>query len=130
MDYLKIEKIAIIGLGYVGLPLAVEFGRKFPTIGFDIDKIRIKELNSGYDHTLEIAESKLKETFDQGFFSVSSNMDSIKDSNIYIVTVPTLTDKHNKPDLSALYGASEMIGENTKKGKFGNLRIYGLSRSH
>jgi UDP-N-acetyl-D-galactosamine dehydrogenase len=113
------DKIAIIGLGYVGLPLAVEFAKKFPTVGFDINQERIKELNKGHDRTLEVEDEHLKSVLADapgkiGLFN-SANMADIRDCNIFIVTVPTPTDKHNRPDLTPLYKASETVGKVLKK---------------
>lgn len=100
-------KIAIIGLGYVGLPLAVEFAKKLPVLGFDINQIRVDELRSGKDATLEISEEELSEA---EYLSYSSEVDDLKESNVYIVTVPTPIDKHKKPDLTPLEKASFMLG--------------------
>lgn len=113
------NSIAIIGLGYVGLPLAVEFAKKFPTIGFDINEQRINELNSGYDRTLEVEDEHLKSVLVQkpgslGLYN-SKSIDDIKNCDIYIITVPTPTDKHNRPDLTPLYKASETVGKVLKK---------------
>lgn len=100
-------KIAIIGLGYVGLPLAVEFAKKIPVLGFDINQARVDELRSGKDATLEISEEELSEA---EYLSYSSEVDDLKVSNVYIVTVPTPIDKHKKPDLTPLEKASFMLG--------------------
>lgn len=114
-------KIAIIGLGYVGLPLARLFATKFPVIGFDINQSRIAELNSGQDATLEVEEDILKAVLtstipvDKGLFC-SSNINDIADCNYYIVTVPTPVDKNNRPDLTPLYKSSETVGKVLKKG--------------
>ncbi len=110
------KKIAVIGLGYVGLPLAVEFGKKFKTVGFDINVPRVIELNNGHDHTLEVADDYLKDVLANHSFSVSSNAADISDCNIYIVTVPTPTDKNNRPVLTPLIKASETVGKVLKKG--------------
>ncbi len=113
-------KIAIIGLGYVGLPLARLFATKYSVVGFDINKTRITELNSGIDKTLEISETLLKSvlvqnsTEETGLFC-TNNLEDIKDCNYYIVTVPTPVDKNNKPDLTPLYRASETVGKVLKK---------------
>ena len=109
-------KIAIIGLGYVGLPLAVEFGKKYLTVGFDINSKRVEELKNGIDKTLEINSDILTTTLSNGMFSVSSNKNDIKDCNFYIVTVPTPTDKNNRPVLTPLIKASEIVGSILKKG--------------
>lgn len=105
-------KIAIIGLGYVGLPLAVEFGRKQETVGFDIHKKRIEELKSGHDRTCEVEDSELKNI---PYLSYTHELKDIEDSNIYIVTVPTPIDIYKKPDLTPLIKASEMLSGILKK---------------
>ncbi|NCX95540.1 MAG: nucleotide sugar dehydrogenase, partial [Chitinophagia bacterium] len=118
-------KIAVIGLGYVGLPLAVEFSKYYPTLGFDINKQRIAELQSKHDFTLEVAEDLLLQvTVDTppakgntGLFC-TYNMEHIADCNVYIITVPTPVDKNNRPDLTPLYKASETVGKVLKKGDF------------
>lgn len=110
------KKIAVIGLGYVGLPLAVEFGKKIYTVGYDIDVTRVKELNKGIDSTLEISEEDLKNTLDNGMFSISSDKNNISNCNFYIVTVPTPVDKNNRPVLIPLIKATEAIGAVLKKG--------------
>ena len=112
----KNKKIAVIGLGYVGLPLAVEFGKFFRTIGFDINNSRVEELKNGIDNTLEINSRELSLILSNGLFSVTSNKNDIKDCNFFIVTVPTPTDKNNRPVLSPLIMASETIGLLLKKG--------------
>ncbi|WP_333666890.1 nucleotide sugar dehydrogenase [Flavobacterium sp.] len=115
------SKIAIIGLGYVGLPLARLFATKYSVVGFDINQNRITELNSGKDATLEIDEQTLKAVLvntssaEKGLFC-SSNLDDIKNCNYYIVTVPTPVDKNNRPDLTPLYKSSETVGKVLKKG--------------
>ena len=109
------KKIAIIGLGYVGLPLAVEFGKKYKTIGFDINTKRVEELNNGIDKTLEVDSIMLNNVFNIGNFIVTSNIEDIRDCNIFIVTVPTPTDKNNRPVLTPLINASELIGSVLKK---------------
>ena len=106
-------KIAIIGLGYVGLPLAVEFGKKFETLGFDINQKRISELNAGRDSTLEVSESELAGTT---MLSFSDNVSDLKNCNVYIVTVPTPIDDHKQPDLTHLIKASEMLGKVLSRG--------------
>lgn len=114
-------RIAVIGLGYVGLPLAVEFAKKYKTFGFDINKARIAELMSGADHTLEVAEEELKKVITAdpeaatGLFC-TNELDAIKSANYFIITVPTPVDKHNRPDLTPLYKASETVGKVLKKG--------------
>ena len=106
-------KIAIIGLGYVGLPLAVEFGKKYKTVGFDIDHNRIKELSEFYDRTLEVDEAGLKSA---AMLTYSSNSNDLKECNVFIITVPTPVDKYNKPDLTPLRKASETVGKVLSKG--------------
>lgn len=113
--------IAIIGLGYVGLPLAVEFAKKHLTIGFDINESRIEELNQGKDHTLEVDEKELglvinsKKANGPGLYCTNV-LDDIRNCNYYIITVPTPVDKNNRPDLRPLYKASESVGKVLKKG--------------
>lgn len=108
----SVDKIAIIGLGYVGLPLAVEFGKKLPTVGFDINSNRISELRSGNDHTLEVSSEELALA---GMLSFECDITQIKDANFYIVTVPTPIDEHRQPDLTPLIKASETLGLVVKK---------------
>ncbi|MDR1738691.1 MAG: nucleotide sugar dehydrogenase [Candidatus Symbiothrix sp.] len=109
------EKIAVIGLGYVGLPLAIEFGKQYRVVGFDINKTRVAELQSGKDHTLEAdlegmkTATELAKTSEIGL-SFSCNESDLKPCNIYIVTVPTPIDRFNTPDLTPLVKASEMLG--------------------
>jgi UDP-N-acetyl-D-galactosamine dehydrogenase len=111
----------MIGLGYVGLPLAVEFAKHFPVIGFDIRQSRINDLNQGHDSTLEVDDSnlqsvlKLEPSIDLGLF-LSSNIEDIRDCNVYIVTVPTPVDKNNRPDLTPLIISSKTIGKVISKG--------------
>lgn len=107
-------KIAVVGLGYVGLPLAHAFSEKYKVVGFDIAQWRIDELRSGHDRTLELSNDQVKEAMAHGM-QFSNNLDDIADCNIYIVTVPTPIDKHKKPDLTPLYKASESIGKVLKK---------------
>ena len=115
------HKICMIGLGYVGLPLAVEFAKHFPVIGFDIRQSRINDLNQGHDSTLEVDDVnlqsvlKLESSFNTGLF-LTSHIENISDCNIYIVTVPTPVDKNNRPDLTPLIKASETIGKVISKG--------------
>ncbi len=107
------KKIAIIGLGYVGLPLAVEFGKTRPVIGFDINQKRIAELESGQDHTLEVTHEELTHA---SFLEYTANPDALKSASIFIVTVPTPIDQANRPDLTPLVKASETVGKVLKKG--------------
>jgi UDP-N-acetyl-D-galactosamine dehydrogenase len=106
------KKIALIGLGYVGLPLAVEFGKKRTVIGFDINQNRIDELKQGVDTTLETTRQELKDAI---HLSYTNNLDGIKDCAIFIVTVPTPIDKHKRPDLTPLEKSSEAVGSILKK---------------
>ena len=109
---LKNKKIAIIGLGYVGLPLAVEFGKKYSTIGFDTNIGRIDELISGYDDTGEITKRKLQSSIK---LSLSSELTDIKDCNIFIIAVPTPIDKNKNPDLKILLSATKSVAQNLKR---------------
>ena len=106
-------KIAVIGLGYVGLPLAVEFGKKVPVIGFDIQQKRIDELKAGQDHTLEVSTEELKQASQLNF---TAQLEDLKECNFFIVTVPTPVDHVNRPDLTPLRKASETLGKVIKKG--------------
>ncbi|MFV5445331.1 MULTISPECIES: Vi polysaccharide biosynthesis UDP-N-acetylglucosamine C-6 dehydrogenase TviB [Acinetobacter] len=106
-------RIAIIGLGYVGLPLAVEFGKKVSVVGFDIYQKRISELKNGQDHTLEVSPEELKQAAQ---LSYTSNLEDLKDCNFFIVTVPTPIDDYKQPDLTPLVKASTSIGKILKKG--------------
>lgn len=121
MNQHNITKIAIIGLGYVGLPLARLFATKYPVIGFDINEARIKELNGGHDSTLEVSDELLKDVLVQnsnmeiGLYN-SPNLEDIKDCNVFIITVPTPVDKNNRPDLTPLYKSSETVAKVLKKG--------------
>jgi UDP-N-acetyl-D-glucosamine/UDP-N-acetyl-D-galactosamine dehydrogenase len=108
------KKICIIGLGYVGLPLAHAFSSKYQVVGFDINKPRVDELNAGYDRTLELTSDEVNESIKNGMI-YSTNMDDIKDCNIYIVTVPTPIDSTNRPDLTPLIKSSQTIGKVLKK---------------
>ena len=105
-------RVSVIGLGYVGLPLVYEFSKKFPTIGFDIDQVRVTELKRGVDRTYEINNNKLNRLKKLNF---TSNEYDIEKSNVYIITVPTPVDKNNKPDLKPLISASELVGKVLKK---------------
>ena len=107
-------KLAIIGLGYVGLPLAHAFSEKYDVIGFDINQERIKELNSGFDRTLELNESQIKESLKNGI-KYTVNMEDIQNSNIYIVTVPTPINENNEPDLTPIIKSTETVGKVLKK---------------
>jgi UDP-N-acetyl-D-glucosamine/UDP-N-acetyl-D-galactosamine dehydrogenase len=120
-------KIAVIGLGYVGLPLAIEFGKKYKVLGYDIDKNRVRELQHGVDHTLEadlksmLEATNLRNSNPNLGLSFSSNEADLKDYNTYIVTVPTPINNFNMPDLTPLIKASEMLGRVISKG---NIAIY------
>ena len=107
------KRIAIIGLGYVGLPLAVEFGKKYPTLGFDINMTRLAELQQGHDTTLEVDDHELAGA---KHLSYSGSLDDLKACNIFIVTVPTPINEHKQPDLTPLIKASETIGQVLKQG--------------
>ena len=106
-------KLAIIGLGYVGLPLAVEFAKKRPVVGFDIDQDRINELRGGHDRTLEVSDDELQAVDALAF---THSVTDLKQCNVYIVTVPTPIDTHKQPDLTHLINASKMLGSVLKKG--------------
>lgn len=108
------SKIAVIGLGYVGLPLAVAFSEKFPVVGLDINDKRIEELQLGKDSTLEVNDAELQAAINRGF-ALSNSVEDAKDCNVFIVTVPTPTDKHNRPVLTPMIKASEFIARVLKK---------------
>lgn len=118
------HKIAVIGLGYVGLPLAVEFAKKYPTVGFDINSNRIKTLNAGKDETLEVEDDVLQEVlassldFDNDGLYLTEKLEDLTYSNFYIITVPTPTDKNNRPVLTPLKKASESVGKVLSKGDY------------
>lgn len=110
---MKNLSIGIIGLGYVGLPLAVEFGKKYPVVGFDINTIRLVELSKGNDSTLEVEDRELAEA---KHLTYSNSLDDLKACNVFIVTVPTPINEHKQPDLTPLIKASETIGKVLKQG--------------
>ena len=121
------KKIAVIGLGYVGLPLAVEFAKQYPTVGFDIHGPRVDELMSGHDRTLEVEDEDLKHVLASDLISTENNgkglyctsaVGDIESSNFYVVTVPTPTDKNKRPVLTPLIKASESVGKVLKKGDY------------
>ena len=121
------RKIAVIGLGYVGLPLAVEFAKQYPTVGFDINGLRVDELMNGHDRTLEVEDEDLKKVIALGSVSTENNgkglycttvVGDIESSNFYVVTVPTPTDKNKRPVLTPLIKASESVGKVLKKGDY------------
>lgn len=109
-------KICVIGLGYVGLPLARLFSTKFKTIGFDLNQTRVDALNSGKDTTLEVSDELLQEAIEKHGFRCTTNIEEIKESNFYVVAVPTPVDENNRPDLRPLIGASQIVGQVIKKG--------------
>jgi UDP-N-acetyl-D-galactosamine dehydrogenase len=116
---MKKPVISIIGLGYVGLPLAVAFAEKYPVIGFDINKKRVDELKSGHDHTLEVEDDHLQSVLTNNIgekgLSISADTDQLRNANVHIVTVPTPTDKNHQPVLTPLEKASETLGKILKK---------------
>lgn len=116
---MKKNKIAIIGLGYVGLPLAVEFAKKYDVLGFDINQARINELNQGTDHTLEVETKKLQAVLNDGSKNMglycTNELEKIKECNYYIITVPTPIDANQQPDLTPLFKASETVGKALSK---------------
>lgn len=113
MKPLQHSIIAVIGLGYVGLPLAAEFGKYYPTIGFDINKQRVHDLQVGQDHTLEVSSEELQAA---AKLLYTDQYEALHDANIFIVTVPTPIDEYNRPDLTPLIKASETIGKVIKRG--------------
>lgn len=108
-------KICVIGLGYVGLPLARLFSTKYPTIGFDMNQARVDALNGGHDATLEVSDELLQTALKNGF-RCTTVLDDIRDCNFYVVAVPTPVDENNRPDLKPLWGASETVGQVISKG--------------
>src|SRR5574344_2670599 len=113
---MKEIKIAVIGIGYVGLPLARLFSTKYKTVGYDLNKVRVNALMKGHDSTLEISDEYLQDAINNQKFLCSSNIEDIKDANFYIVAVPTPVDINNRPDLRPLWGASEAVGKVISKG--------------
>ena len=109
-------KIAVIGLGYVGLPLARLFSTKFQTIGYDLNQKRVEMLMSGHDATLEVDDALLKEAIDKHGFLCTTDLEKIRQCNFYVVAVPTPVDENNRPDLRPLWGASETVGKVISKG--------------
>ena len=109
-------KICVIGLGYVGLPLARLFSTKFETIGFDMNLARVDALMSGHDATLEVSDELLQDAINNHGFKCTTSLDDIKDCNFYVVAVPTPVDENNRPDLRPLWGASETVGKVISKG--------------
>lgn len=113
---MKSVKICVIGLGYVGLPLARLFSTKFSTVGFDMNLDRVNALNSGHDSTFEVDDSLLQEAIHKNGFYCTTKIEDIKDCNFYVVAVPTPVDENNRPDLRPLWGASETVGKVISKG--------------
>lgn len=107
----KDTKIAVIGLGYVGLPLARLFSTKFPTVGYDLNSARVSSLMAGHDSTLEVDDALLQEAISKHGFRCTDKIDDIKDCNFYVVAVPTPVDANNRPDLNPLQGASRVVGQ-------------------
>lgn len=113
---MKDIRIAVIGLGYVGLPLARLFSTKYPTVGFDLNQNRVKELMQGHDSTLEVDDALLQDAINNHSFKCTSSLEEIKSCNFYVVAVPTPVDENNRPDLKPLWGASETVGKVISKG--------------
>ena len=109
------KKVAVVGLGYVGLPLAIEFAKKYQTVGFDINANRVKELNNYFDRTKEVETFILKESIEDKKITITTDLNEIASCNFFIITVPTPTDKNNRPDLRPMISASKMIGSVLKK---------------
>lgn len=109
-------RICVIGLGYVGLPLARLFSTKYPTIGFDMNQKRVDALNGGHDATLEVSDELLQDAIRNNGFKCTTDLDEIRDCNFYVVAVPTPVDDNNRPDLKPLWGASETVGKVISKG--------------
>ena len=109
-------KICVIGLGYVGLPLARLFSTKFETVGFDMNQVRVDALMSGHDATLEVSDELLLDAINNHGFKCTTSLEDIKDCNFYVVAVPTTVDENNRPDLRPLWGASETVGKVISKG--------------
>ena len=109
-------RICVVGLGYVGLPLARLFSTKYETIGFDMNQQRVDMLNAAHDSTLEVPDELLKEAINRYNFKCTTNIDDIRNCNFYIVAVPTPVDVNNRPDLKPLLNASETVGKVIKKG--------------
>lgn len=113
---MKEIKICVIGLGYVGLPLARLFSTKYKTVGYDMNQARVNELMGGVDSTLEVSNDLLKEAIEKNGFVCTTDIEKIKDCNFYVVAVPTPVDANNRPDLKPLWGASETVGKVISKG--------------
>ena len=116
VNTMKDTRICVIGLGYVGLPLARLFSTKFPTVGFDMNQKRVDALMGGHDATLEVSDELLQEAINKHGFKCTTNLDEIRDCNFYVVAVPTPVDVNNRPDLMPLIGASETVGRVISKG--------------
>ena len=113
---MKDTKIAVIGLGYVGLPLARLFSTKFETLGYDMNQARVDALMQGHDATLEVSDELLQDAIKNHGFKCTTNLDEIRQCNFYVVAVPTPVDADNHPDLRPLWGASETVGKVISKG--------------
>jgi len=113
---MKNIRICVVGLGYVGLPLARLFSTKYPTVGFDMNQERVNTLNGGHDVTLEVSDELLQEAIDKHGFKCTTNIEDVRECNFYVVAVPTPVDENNRPDLRPLWGASETIGKVICKG--------------
>ena len=113
---MKSIKICVVGLGYVGLPLARLFSTKYPTVGFDMNQARVNALMKGHDATLEVADDLLQDAINNHGFKCKTDIEQIRDCNFYIVAVPTPVDENNNPDLTPLYGASTTVGKVISKG--------------
>ncbi len=113
---MKEIRICVIGLGYVGLPLARLFSTKYKTIGFDMNQGRVDALMEGHDATLEVADDLLQDAINKHGFKCTTCLDDIRDCNFYVVAVPTPVDENNRPDLKPLWGASETVGKVISKG--------------
>ncbi len=113
---MKETKICVIGLGYVGLPLARLFSTKYETVGFDMNQCRVEALMAGHDATLEVSDELLQDAINNHGFKCTSDIEDIRDCNFYVVAVPTPVDENNNPDLTPLYGASTTVGKVIAKG--------------
>ena len=113
---MKDIRIGVIGLGYVGLPLARLFSTKYPTVGYDMSQQRVDALMAGHDNTLEVSDALLKDALQNHHLKCTTNLEDIRDCNFYVVAVPTPIDRNNAPDLRPLYGASETVGRVISKG--------------
>lgn len=113
---MKNIKICVVGLGYVGLPLARLFSTRYPTVGFDLNKERVAELMTGHDSTLEVEDALLRDAIDNHGFRCTTDIGHIRDCNFYVVAVPTPVDANNRPDLRPLLGASETVGKVISRG--------------